>query len=146
MPLSLCNYFSHWCENRTNSSRTGPVHECDFLLPKPLIHREEHRLIHGPTACYRYITVPSSGSWSSLPSPTIRTATTWFIMGRPQKIGFTNEVCHEKELWSPPLVLPWKPILKTLNTLESLKTQILKRRCHTKRRMGAATRAHSSFG
>ena len=68
----LCNNFSHWCENCSNPSCMGPVHGSDFLLTKPLIYTEKCRLIHGPTACYRSITLQAMVAEVALPSPTIR--------------------------------------------------------------------------
>ncbi len=62
------------------------------------------------------------------------------------------DVRHEKtDLKVFVVVIPkegWARVTPTFREydLRSQKTQILKSRCHTKRRMGAATRAHPSFG
>ncbi len=77
--LFLCNNFSHWCENCSNSSCMGPVHGSDFLLPKPLIYTEKCRLIHEPTACYRSITLQAMVAEVALPSPTIRTTESFHV-------------------------------------------------------------------
>ncbi len=51
-----------------------------------------------------------------------------------------NDVCHEKTDLKVFVVVIPKEVKR------SQKTQILKSRCHTKRRMGARGRAHPSFG
>ncbi len=69
----------------------------------------------------------------------------------PMLLAPQNEVCHEKTdlkvfVVAPILLLVWHRLLENMIYAWSQKTQILKSRCHTKRRMAAATGAHPSFG
>ncbi len=98
---------------------------------------------------------PSGKLWSGSQSPInrrnmINEPGQLCLLGRPDSAWFLSihDVCHKKtDLKVFVVVIPYgmTPTFREYD-LWSQKTKILKSRCHTKRRMGAATRAHPSFG